>query len=50
MAIRSDEVSRCDEMCRVSKRISRNRRERRDGFRELVGNWLLSHQLPQKLL
>ena len=46
MTIRSDEICRCAEMCRVSKGISSNRRERMHGFREIVDAWLLSHQLP----
>ena len=50
MTIRSNEISPCDEMCCVSKGISRNRRETMHGFREIVGAWLLLHQLPQKLL
>ena len=47
--IRSDEIRRMVK-CVVCRRNSRNRRERIQGFREMVGAWLLSHLLPQKLL
>ena len=48
--IRSDELSRCDEICQVPKERGRNRRKIMHGCREIVGAWLLSHLLPQKLL
>ena len=35
-------------MCPVSKDKGRNRREIMNGFREVVGTWLLSHLLLQK--
>ena len=46
--IRSDESSRCDEICHVPK--ERDCRKIMHGCREIVGAWLLSHLLPQKLL
>ena len=49
MAIRSDEIRRVVK-CVVCQRIAEIAANEIGGFREIVGAWLLSHLLPQKLL
>ena len=47
----SNEVSRYDEMCRVLKRnMPKSLLNNACFLQKIVGAWLLSHLLPQKLL